>query len=120
MPPSAGSTSPPTVVTDDSSRGTSIRRSGSGPIGGRGGAVGGRDRVVALAPDDQRRHAREQVQAVGGADALAARVDDRAQRVHERPPRPWLLERAQRAGDGLQVDALGPAALTQALAAALE
>ena len=47
----------------------------------------------------------EQVQPIGGADALALEVDDRAERVQERLARAGLLERAQGAGDRLQVDA---------------
>ena len=81
-----------------------LRQRGEVAVGDRvvGGApVLDRDRVVALAPDDERRHPLEQVEAVDGADALAAHVDDRAQRLQEGAPRAGLGERAQRAGDDL-------------------
>ena len=68
-----------------------------------GAAVLERDRVVALAPDDHRRHGAEQVEAVGRADALAAEVDHRAQRLQEGDPGAGMLERAQGADDRAQV-----------------
>ena len=38
---------------------------------------------VVVAPHDQRRHGRRQIELVGGADTLARLVDDRAQRLEE-------------------------------------
>ena len=61
-------------------------------VGGQ--SVGEGDCVIALAPDDQGRHAREQVEPVGGADSLAVDVDHGAERVQERGARAGLLERA--------------------------
>ena len=69
-------------------------------------AVLDRDGVVAPTPDDQRRHRVEQVQPVEGTHSLAAPVDYGAQALDERLARAGLLERAERPGDGLQVDAL--------------
>ncbi len=63
------------------------------------------DRVVALAPHDQRRQQLEQVEPVGRAHALAAHVDHRPQRVQERLARVVVLQRAQRPRDRLQVGA---------------
>ena len=77
-----------------------------------------RDRVVALAPDDHRRHALQQIQAVGGADPLPVHVDHRAQRLQERLARVGVLERPQRACDRLQVYAAGERSLAQAPPAA--
>ena len=62
-------------------------------------AVLDRDRVVALAPDDQGGHRLEQVEAVGRADALPVNVDHRAQRLQEGGPGASILERAQRPGE---------------------
>ena len=47
-------------------------------------AVTRRDDRVLLTPDDQRRQQARELEAVVGADALAARLDDRADRVQER------------------------------------
>jgi hypothetical protein len=63
------------------------------------------DRVVALAPYDQRRHRLEQIEPVGRADALASRVDHRAQGLQEGLAGVPVLERPQRPGDRLQVGA---------------
>ena len=73
-------------------------------------AVLERDRLVALAPDDQGRHRAQQVEAVDRAHPLPARVDHRAQRLQESLPGLGALERAQGADDRLDVDALRPAA----------
>ena len=76
-------------------------------------AVLDRDRAVAFAPGDQRRHVAQEVEAVGGADALAVAVDDRAQRLHERLALAGALERPQCPRDGLQLRADPRAALAQ-------
>ena len=71
-----------------------------------------RDRAVALAPDDHRRRGPEEIQAVDGAHALAADIDDRAQGLQERAPLAGALQRTQRPDHGVEVDApLGAAAL---------
>ena len=72
-------------------------------------AVGDRDRAVALAPDDQRRHRPQQIQAVERRDLLAVDVDHRAQRLQERLARARILERAERSSDRLDEDGLSPA-----------
>ena len=70
-----------------------------------GAAVLDRDRAVALAPGDQRRHGLEQVEAVAAltrwprASITARSVCTNASRA------PGPLERAQRAGDRLELDA---------------
>ena len=64
-------------------------------------AVRERDGAVALAPDDQRRHLLQQVEAVSGADLLALDVDHRAQRLQEGAARAGLLQRTQRPGHRL-------------------
>src|SRR6187551_3137837 len=76
-------------------------------------AVPHRDRAVALSPDDQSRHVAEQVETIAGADMLAVDVDNRAQRLQERPPRARLLQGPQGSRDRFQVDALRAAAGAQ-------
>ena len=93
------------------------RGTGSAPLPGRprGGfprssawasmrVAHGNQRVV-LAPDDERRQLRGQVEPVGGAHALAAQVDDPPHRVQERPPGLGLLERDEAAPRLLEVGA---------------
>ena len=56
------------------------------------GVVRGDERV-APSPDHERRQHAGQIEPVGGAHALAARVDHGAQRVEEGLPRPGVAER---------------------------
>ena len=79
-----------------------------------------RDRVVPLAPDDQSGQLPEQVEAVHGADVLAANVDHRAQRLQEGPPGGGLLEGSYGASDGLEIDAPAAASRSHALARSLD
>ena len=60
---------------------------------------------VALAPDQHEWDVLGQVEAVAGVDALAARLDDRAQGVHERLARLAVIERGVAAGHLLDVGA---------------
>src|SRR5881394_943640 len=79
-----------------------------------GAAVLDRDRAVALAPDDQRRHIAEQIEPVGSAYMLAVDVDHRTQRLQEGSPRTRLLQRPQRPRNRLEVDAFRAALGAQA------
>ena len=68
-------------------RGARQRDEAAAGHGGVGGpAVGDRDRAVALAPGDQRRHALQQVEAVVGVDALAVDVDQAFAQAAELAP----------------------------------
>ena len=82
-----------------------------------GAAVLERDHPVALAPDDERGHRAEQVEAVAGRDVLAAGIDHRAQRLQEGLAGAGPLQRAQGADDLAQVDGLSVAALVELAAA---
>src|SRR5947208_16773210 len=69
----------------------------------RGVRVRDRDDSVLLAPHDHRRHLGGEVETVGGAHALAARVDDGAQRVNEGAAAVRVAERGVAAPDLLEV-----------------
>src|SRR6185503_8845874 len=72
-------------------------------------AVGYGDDPVALAPDDQRRDGVREVEAVAGADALAAVVDHRAGRAEEGGTGLGVGEGRVAAGDLGDVGARGEA-----------
>jgi len=72
-----------------------------GPMG-----MAHRDQRILLTPNDERRYARGEVKLVGGADALASRIDDGPDSMEECAARIGLLERTE-ASPGLgQVGAL--------------
>ena len=83
-------------------------------------AVGHRDRVVPLSPDDQGGQLAEQIEAVDRAHVLASDVDHGAQGLDERAPGRRFLERLHGACHGLHVDALADAACPHPLADAIE
>src|SRR5947207_3378458 len=70
-------------------------------------AVRERDRVVALAPNQEGGKGLEEIQPIPSADPLSTDVDHRAQGLEERLAGAGLLKRPKGSGDRLQVDAPG-------------
>ena len=70
----------------------------------RQSVLNGDDGVV-LAPDEHERDVLGEVEAVAGVDALAQRIHDRAQRVHERRPGLRILERGMAARQFCEIGA---------------